>query len=64
MARKDTAATKEPGRIKQMWQVFQMTRRYDSRAQWYMLGTLLLGAAIGVVLALTLTGANGYSVVL
>ncbi|MGN6200237.1 DUF4191 domain-containing protein [Humibacter sp.] len=64
MARKDTAATKEPGRIKQMWQVFQMTRRYDSRAQWYMLGTLLLGAAIGVVLALTLTGGNVFSLVL
>jgi len=64
MARKDSAATKEPGRIKQMWQVFQMTRRYDSRAQWYMLGALLLGAAIGVVLALTLTGGNVFSIVL
>lgn len=64
MARNDSAATKEPGRIKQMWQVFQMTRRYDPRAQWYMLGTLLLGAVIGVVLALTLTGGNVFSVVL
>ena len=64
MARKDTAATKEPGRIKQMWQVFQMTRRYDSRATWYMLGTLLLGVVIGVVLALTITGGNVFSIVL
>ena len=32
-----TSAPKEPGRIKQMWQVFQMTRRYDSSAQWLML---------------------------
>ncbi|MGA0566057.1 DUF4191 domain-containing protein [Rathayibacter sp. KR2-224] len=64
MARKDTAATKEPGRIKQMWQVFQMTRRYDSRATWYMLGTLLLGVVLGVVLALTITGGNVFSIVL
>jgi uncharacterized membrane protein len=64
MARKDPAATKEPGRIKQMWQVFQMTRRYDSRASWYMLGTLLLGAVIGVVLAFTITGGNVFSMVL
>lgn len=64
MARKESAATKEPGRIKQMWQVFQMTRRYDSRASWYMLGALLLGAAIGVALALTITGGNVFSIVL
>ncbi|WP_022899511.1 DUF4191 domain-containing protein [Humibacter albus] len=64
MARKDSAATKEPGRIKQMWQVFQMTRRYDSRATWYMLATVLLGVALGVVLSLTLTGGNIFSMVL
>ncbi|GAB3388199.1 DUF4191 domain-containing protein [Humibacter soli] len=64
MARKDTAAAKEPGRIKQMWQVFQMTRRYDSRAQWYMLGTLLLGVVLGLVVAFTLGGGNVFSIVL
>jgi hypothetical protein len=64
MARKDSAATKEPGRIKQMWQVFQMTRRYDPRASWYMLVTFLLGVVLGVVLALTLTGGNVFSIVL
>ena len=25
---------KEPGRLKQMWQVFQMTRRYDGNIVW------------------------------
>ncbi|WP_243063122.1 DUF4191 domain-containing protein [Humibacter sp. RRB41] len=64
MARKDTAEAKEPGRIKQMWQVFQMTRRYDPRAQWYMLGTLLLGIVLGLVVAFTLGGGDVFSIVL
>ena len=64
MARKDSATAKEPGRIKQMWQVFQMTRRYDSRAQWYMLGTLVLGVVLGLVVAFTLGGGNVFSIVL
>ena len=64
MARKDSAAEKEPGRLKQMWQVFQMTRRYDPRAQWYMLGTLLLGVVLGLALALTLSGGNVFTIVL
>ena len=29
-----TKPEKEPGRLKQMWQVFQMTRRYDSSIVW------------------------------
>ena len=33
-------AQKEPGRLKQMWQVFQMTRRYDPKSQWLMLARL------------------------
>ncbi|HWD62117.1 MAG TPA: DUF4191 domain-containing protein [Humibacter sp.] len=64
MARKDTAEAKEPGRIKQMWQVFQMTRRYDPRAQWYMFGTLLLGIVLGLVVAFTLGGGDVFSIVL
>ncbi len=47
--------TKEPGRLKQMLQVFNMTRRYDSTAIWWMLlaliGPTLVGVIVGFVLA-------------
>jgi Domain of unknown function (DUF4191) len=53
MARtKDTPATKEPGRIKQMWQVFQMTRRYDSRAIWYIGASLVLPILAGIAMGI------------
>jgi hypothetical protein len=51
MARKKST-TKEPGRFKQMWQVFQMTRRYDHRAVWYISGGLAGPIVAAVVLAL------------
>lgn len=47
---------KEPGRLKQMYRVFQMTRRYDSTAVWWMaLGfalPVLAGIAIGILTSL------------
>jgi hypothetical protein len=47
--------TKEPGRLKQMLQVFNMTRRYDSTAIWWMIlafvGPILVGVIVGFVLA-------------
>jgi hypothetical protein len=46
---------KEPGRIKQMWSVFQMTRRYDKLAIWYLLLGLILPIVIGVALAIVLS---------
>ena len=55
---------KEPGRIKQMWQVFQMTRRYDSSAQWLMLLGFLLPVLVGLGLALWLSGGNGFTIAL
>ncbi len=38
-----------------MFQVFQMTRRYDKTAIWWMLGGFLLPIVLGVVLALLLS---------
>ena len=69
MARKDrTAASKgaakEPGRIKQMWQVFQMTRRYDSQATLWIVGVFLLPVALGVVLGILLNNGNALTGVL
>lgn len=41
---------KEDGRLRQMWQVFQMTRRFQPSIVWWMLGTfvLVMGAAVGI----------------
>lgn len=66
MARsKDSASSsKEPGRLKQMWQVFQMTRRYDSTAPWLMLLGFLAPIAIGLGLALWLSEGNGFTIAL
>jgi len=66
MARKDSEnkATKEPGRLKQMWQVFQMTRRYDSRALAYILGGFILPVIAGVVLALLFSDGAVFTLVL
>ncbi|MBD8659440.1 MULTISPECIES: DUF4191 family protein [Frigoribacterium] len=55
---------KEPGRFKQMWQVFQMTRRYDSQALPLMLAALLVPVVLGVVAALLLSGGNVLALVL
>jgi hypothetical protein len=51
MARTKKDPNKEPGRIKQMWQVLQMTRRYDSLAVWYLALAFLLPVLLGVALA-------------
>jgi uncharacterized integral membrane protein len=47
-----TALEKEPGRLKQMWQVFQMTRRYDGAIVLYLLLAFLAPTAASVLLAL------------
>lgn len=46
--------------MKQMWQVFQMTRRYDSSAQWLMLLGFLGPILVGLALALWLGEGNGF----
>jgi len=55
--------TKEPGRIKQMWQIFQMTRRYDPSIVWWLLASFLGPIAIGVAAALFTPG-NGLTMAL
>ncbi|MCU1440468.1 MAG: hypothetical protein JWP85_1465 [Rhodoglobus sp.] len=51
-------APKEPGRLKQMYQVFQMTRRYDNLAIWYFLLAFLGPVALGIALAFLLSSDN------
>lgn len=53
---------KGPNRFKQMWQVFQMTRKRDSALIWWMLLSFLAPAAIGVTLGIVFNG--GWFVVL
>ncbi|NQX10146.1 DUF4191 domain-containing protein [Microbacteriaceae bacterium VKM Ac-2855] len=59
-----TKAPKEPGRLKQMWQVFQMTRRYDSNAVWFIALAFVVPILVGLVLALLLSGGNGFGIAL
>jgi hypothetical protein len=62
MARTKKDPNKEPGRIKQMWQVLQMTRRYDSLAVWYLTLAFLLPllVALGLAFAFTRDQAVGF----
>ncbi len=48
-------APKEPGRLKQMYQVFQMTTRYDKTAIWWLIAAVVVPIAVSIVLALLLS---------
>ena len=50
--------------MKQMWQVFQMTRRYDPSSQWLMLLGFLAPVLVGLALALWLGEGNGFTIAL
>jgi hypothetical protein len=55
---KDSSRPKEPGRFKQMWQVFQMTRRTDKSVVWLILAAFLVPIALGILAAVFLAGGN------
>ncbi|MBN9240790.1 MAG: hypothetical protein BGO97_13835 [Micrococcales bacterium 70-64] len=59
-----TKAPKEPGRLKQMYQVFQMTTRYDKTAIWWLLASVLVPTVLGVVLAILLASDNVIALIL
>jgi len=48
----------EPGRIRQMWQVFQMTRRYDPTVVWLLVLAFVVPVALAVILALVFAAGN------
>jgi ribosomal protein L28 len=56
--------TKEPGRLKQMAQVFTMTRRYDKTVVLWMALGLLGPIVLSVVLAVVLADGNGFMIAL
>ena len=51
-------AAKEPGRLKQMYQVFKMTRRYDSNAIWWFLLAFLAPILVGVLAGVLISGVD------
>ena len=55
---------KEPGRLRQMWQVFQMTRRYDGSITWYLLLCLLGPIGISIILSILLSSDNVIGIIL
>ena len=61
------ARTKKPkgsSRLAQMWQVFQMTRRYDKSVVGLLLISLLLPIAAGVATGVLLSGGNVFTLVI
>ena len=64
MARATDKPEKEPNRLVQMWQVFQMTRRYDGTIVWWLLLCLLLPIAVAVVAAVLFSRDNVFGLVL
>ena len=58
MARVEQPAkkVKEPNRVKQMWDVFQMTRKYDNRAVPYLLLGFIPPIVVGVLAGFLLPG--------
>lgn len=59
-----SAPEKEPGRIKQMWQVYKMTRRYDPAITWYLLVCFVVPIGLSIILALLLSPGNVLGLVL
>ncbi len=64
MARPTAKPEKEPNRLKQMWQVFQMTRRYDSSIIWLLILSLLAPIGVGIILGVVLSRANVLGLIL
>ena len=55
---------KEPGRIKQMWQVFQMTRRSDPTIVWFLIIAFIVPIAVAIVLSVVLSRDNIIGIIL
>jgi len=49
-AKTPTAPEKEPGRLKQLWLVFTMTRRHEPTIVWWLLLALIVPIAVAIVL--------------
>lgn len=67
MARKKSStpkAEKEPGRLKQMYQVFKMTKRYDPSSVWWMALGFALPVLVTTLLGVLLSGGGAITLTL
>lgn len=64
MARPTTKADKEPGRLKQMWQVLKMTRRYDSSIVWLLILSFVAPIGLSIIIGVLLSGTNPLGMIL
>lgn len=65
MARKKSPkGEKEPGRIKQMYQVYKMTKRYDPPAVWWMALAFFGPLLVGLALAFLVFGGSVFTMIL
>jgi hypothetical protein len=64
MARPTTKPQKEPGRLKQMWQVLQMTRRYDSSIVWLLILSFVAPIGLSIIVGVLLSGTNVLGLIL
>ena len=64
MARPTTKADKEPGRLKQMWQVLKMTRRYDSSIVWLLILSFVAPIGLSIIIGVLLSRTNPLGLIL
>ncbi len=63
MARVTGRPAKAPGRIKQLLDVFSVTRRSDPSLPWWMLLAFAVPVVLGVVVALLIAGGNVFTII-
>jgi hypothetical protein len=61
---KKTPADKEPGRIKQLWQIFKLTKKTDKALVPILIATLTVPLATGITLTVIFAGGNLLTLVL
>lgn len=64
MAKKNETSTKEPGKIKQLWQIFQLTKKTDKALVPILILTLLAPLVGGIALAIFIAAGSILTLVL
>lgn len=64
MAKKNEASTKEPGKIKQLWQIFQLTKKTDKALVPILILTMVAPLAGGIALAIVISAGSILTLVL
>ena len=64
MAKKNESATKEPGRVKQLWQIFVMTKKTDKALVPLLILTLIAPVSAGIAAAILISAGSILTLVL